>query len=244
MQLVCIRCGRPLVEGGSVGPLCLECFIETHRILCVPERLEFDYCRYCGSIRIGYKWVEGGELGEASAKFLERHLSEHVEPCVKEVESFRLESVEPLTAPSWRTMYRVVFSARLRGVDRAVRVSYTVEVRAKPTICPACKDARGGDYNVLLQVRGEKPAKLAKVLSPLLESSRQLANSIVDIVEYGDGVDFLLLDRGSASKIVRQLRKYYRVRLGATGEDVGITSRGRLRRRLVLSLHLLEERRR
>ena len=241
MERICARCGRVLRSGESVGAFCLGCYLETHRVLCVPEKISFEYCKQCGSIRLGYRWAEGGDLEVASTEFLKWYLVEKVAPCSGIVEYYGLESVEPLTVPSWRTIYRAMFKVRLRGVDTEVSVSYDVDVRAKPTICPACKDVRGGDYNVLLQLRGETPQRLATLLSPIIGKSSQIANSIVDIIEYDNGVDFLLLDRGSASKIVRHLKKHYKVRVQSTGEDVGVTSRGKLRRRLVVSVYLEEK---
>jgi len=242
MERICVRCGRLLTQHENVGPLCLSCYLETRRVLCVPDRVSFEYCKHCGSIRVGYKWVEGGELDAASSRFLRWYLSERVTPCSSDVAAYSLVSVEPVTTPSWRTIYRVTFSVKLWGIDSTVFVQYSVDVRAKPTICQACKDVRGGDYNVLLQVRGETPKKLAEILSPVIEASSQIMGSIVDIIEYSNGVDFLLLDRGSASKIVRQLKKHYRLKVYSSGEDVGVTSRGRMRRRLVLSVHLEERR--
>lgn len=244
----CIRCGRPLREGGRVGALCVDCFLETHRLLCIPDLIVFDYCKYCGSIRFGHRWLDGGELGEAINKYIELFMdSSHITVCKDSmgvVEDYWFIGAEPLTVPSWRTLYRVGFKFRLRDVDELVEQWYRVEVRARPTICPLCKDARGGDYHVLLQIRGASPSVLARRLGPLFERSGQVTGSIIDIVELSNGVDILLLDRGSASKILRELRKHYRVRVKVTGEDVGVTSRGRLRRRQVISATLSERRRR
>jgi len=246
--MLCARCGRPLVRGMHVGAFCLECFLEVNRLLCVPERLVFDYCKYCGSVRIGHRWVEGGELPAALQRFVETYFSDstRVRPCRGSgdtVTRYWFKEAVPLTAPSWRTMYRVVFGVQLQGVDSPVEQEYRVEVRASPSICPLCKDARGGDYNVLLQLRGVEPAKIAKALEALFNTNGQVVGSIVDIVELRNGADILLLDRGSASKILRELRKRFRVRTKTTGEDVGVTSTGSMRRRQVISALLYERRR-
>jgi len=211
-------------------------------LLCVPEKLFFDYCKSCGAVRIGYRWVEGGELPEAVQKYVEQVLAS-VKPCSSDVAAFALASATPLTVPSWRTIYLVKYRIELKGVDEVVEQSYRVEVRANPTICPMCKDARGGDYNVLLQIRGAPPAVLAEKLSGLFETSSQVTGSIIDIVEKRNGVDIMLLDRGSASKILRELRKHFKVSVKVTGEDVGVTSNGRLRRRQVISASLRVKRR-
>lgn len=239
----CPRCGRPLDGGGFEG-LCLDCFLETRRLVCVPEKIVFDYCKQCGSVRLGHRWLPGGEVGEASAVYLEKLLEERLRPCTGLVEELWIEGIEPVTVPSWRTMYRVIVAARLRGYDGVVRQDYLVEVRANPTLCPLCKDARGGEYNVLLQIRGVSPAELAKRLEGLLNTNDQVLGSLVDLVEKRNGVDMFLLDRGSASKIVRELKKHYRVKVRVTGEDVGTTSTGLMRRRTVISVSVSRRARR
>ena len=193
MRSYCARCGKQLIPGSSVGPFCLDCYVEMYKLLCVPEQVSFDYCKYCGAYRLGHRWQSGGELEEAVQLFIEE-VARNVKPCRPEVKSFSVESVEPLTQPSWRTIYAIRYSIQIQGVDKPVFQTYRVEVRANPTICPTCKDIRGGEYNVLLQVRGIKPTELARLLRPLLDSSEQIQNSIVDIIEYSNGVDFLLLD--------------------------------------------------
>jgi len=245
----CVRCGRPLSAGASVGMLCVDCFISTYRLLCIPEKIFFDYCKYCGSVRFGHRWVEAGELSEAVNQYVTLYFSstERVKVCDslrQYVEDYWFEEARPLTIPSWRTIYSVAFGFRLRGVDGPVRQEYRVEVRARPTICPLCKDARGGDYNVLLQIRGASPARIARALEKLFNSNSHVVGSIVDIIELNNGADILLLDRGSASRIVRELRKTFKVRTNVTGEDVGVSSNGRLRRRQVISVSLVERRRR
>jgi nonsense-mediated mRNA decay protein 3 len=237
MQQYCVVCGRPLVEGEHVGPFCVDCFVKTFKLLCVPERLVFDYCKYCGSYRDGYRWVRGGELSDVVVKYASAVLSS-VRPCRSEVESYKLVFLEPLTVPSWRTIVLARYAIKLRGVDRDVEQEYRVEVRANPTICPACKDARGGDYSVVVQVRGLPPADVARSLEALLDSDDRVRESIVDIVEYRNGVDLLLLDVGSARRLVKELKKKYIAVTRVSGEDVGVTSTGKLRRRTIISVRI------
>ncbi len=243
MANICARCGRPLEPGKHIGALCLNCFLETTKLLCIEPRLEFDYCKYCGSIRLGHRWVEGGDLEEAIRRFLEWYVREHVRPCTSIVREYRLVNMYAETSPSWRTLYRLAFSFILEGVDEYVEQSYSVTLYVRPTICPMCKDARGRDYNVLVQLRGVEPRRLAARLSTLFSNDSRVVESVIDIVELRNGADIFLSDRGSASRIIKELRKYFNVRVVTTSEDVGISSRGKLRRRLVYSVRLRERRR-
>lgn len=234
----CIRCGRLLEPGEPVyDGMCLECFLEERRLAEVPSRLEFDYCRSCGSFRYGYRWLEPLPLEEASRRFLELYLSERLRPAHPAVEELRVASVEPVYTPSWRSLYRVTVEARLRGLEEPVRQEYLVEVRARPSLCPACRNDRGGDYSVLVQVRGRVTPELVEVLGRVLDSSR-VAPWVVDIVEDRRGVDILLRDRGAASRIVSELSKHFVVDVKRSAETVGITSTGVERRRLTISVRV------
>jgi nonsense-mediated mRNA decay protein 3 len=149
-----------------------------------------------------------------------------------------LIEIKYLTVPSWRTKVLAVYEIKLKGVDKIVKQEYTIDVRANPTICPSCKNARGGDYEVLIQIRGAKPAEIASALEGLLEDDERIRNSIIDIIEYKNGVDMLVLDPGAARRLAKELRKKYILTTRVTGEDVGVTGRGRLRRRTVISVRI------
>ncbi|AEM39229.1 NMD3 family protein [Pyrolobus fumarii 1A] len=234
----CIRCGRRIAASEPViDGMCLECFLEERKLVEIPGRLDFEYCRSCGAIRYGYRWVEQLPLEEASRRYLELYLSERVKPAHALVEDVKIVNIEPLQYPSWRSVYRVVVEARLKGVEEPVRQEYVVEVRAVPSLCPACKNDRGGDYNVLVQVRGRIDAKLVEVLGRILDSGR-VAPWVVDIIEDKRGIDILLRDRGAASRIVSELSKYFVVDVKRSAETVGMTSTGIERRRLTISVRV------
>ena len=235
MTLFCASCGRPY--NGTVpfiGSLCLDCFVKLNRLLCVPEHVKFEYCRFCGAIRLGYKWVEGGELEEAVMKLASAVLSK-VKPCRSEVKGYRLVELTPVTQPSWLTVVQAVYEVELAGVDTVVRQAYRVRVQAIPSICPSCHMARGGDYNVLVQIRGRITPELAARIGRKLD---ELGGKVIDVVERDNGVDILLEDRSAAARLLREIRKHVKVKVRVTGEDVGVTSTGRLRRRTVISVRI------
>ncbi len=235
MRRFCVSCGK--IDDGTVpfiGSLCLDCYVKLNKLLCVPEKIEFEYCRFCGAVRIGYRWVEGGELYEASAKYAAEVLAK-VKPCKPEVKSYELISLKPITEPSWLTTYQATYSIKLKDVDNVVEQTYVVKVKAIPSICPSCHMARGGDYNVLVQIRGRLGGEVARRLAEKLD---ELGTKVIDVVEKKNGVDILLEDRSAASRLLKELRKYVQVKVKYTGEDVGVTSTGKLRRRLVISVRL------
>ena len=237
----CIKCGVSLLEKPRIGNLCIDCYLDFKKPLCVEERVEFDYCKICGAYRIGYRWYDGGELLDAIMEFIDRYHSENgpgVEICDEAISSYNLENKILVTEASWRTIVELVYSFTLSDSEMRLTLPYRVIIRARPTLCPTCKNIRGGDYNVLVQLRGESPETLAKLLTKLFEKNKQISNSIVDIVELPNGVDIYLLDRGSASKIVSLLKRRYRLSIKKTGEDITVTSTGHSRRRLIISVRL------
>ena len=235
MTLFCASCGRQY-DGATpfIGSLCLDCFVKLNKLLCVPEHVKFEYCRFCGAIRLGYRWVEGGELEEAVIKSASAMLSK-VKPCKSEVRGYRLVELTPVTQPSWLTVVTAVYEVELAGIDASVRQAYRVKVQAIPSICPSCHMARGGDYNVVVQIRGRITPELAARIGRKLD---ELGGKVIDVVERDNGVDVLLEDRSAAARLLREIRKYARASVKVTGEDVGVTSTGRLRRRTVISVRI------
>ncbi len=235
-RIVCVRCGKPY-DGRTVfiGSLCIDCFLEVNKLLCVPQRIDLPYCKFCGSVRIGFKWMPGGELAEVIPVYTKTVLSK-VKPCMDIVGSYSLSELTPLTEVSWRTLFLATYEITLRNPEINVKQSYRVEVRAIPTICPSCHMARGGDYNVLMQIRGRMEPELVRALAVKLD---ELGGKVIDVVEQKHGIDLLLEDRSAASRLLKELRKYVRnLRIKYTAEDIGMKSTGRLRRRLVISVRV------
>ncbi|HIQ10913.1 MAG TPA: hypothetical protein EYH26_02925 [Pyrodictium sp.] len=236
----CIRCGKPASQAKHlIKGLCIDCFLETHVKQRIPRRFEFEYCKSCGSIRIGYQWVSGGDVGEASLKFVEEWFKTHsICTGISEIDGCKVVSVKPVTVPSWRTVVDVVIRFSIKGLEEFVDRSYRIEVYARPTICEQCRTIRGGDYNVLVQIRGRIDEELVRVVGKLVEGNEQIALSIVDVIEDKNGIDIFLLDRGAASKLVSEISKYYEVDIRRTREIVGVTSTGVTRYRMVYSLRI------
>ncbi|NPA04821.1 MAG: hypothetical protein GXO09_01820 [Crenarchaeota archaeon] len=240
MKKTCILCGKEtetLIEN-----LCPQCYLRTHRLLDIPERIEVEYCKYCGAYRYGHKWLPGGEPGEAAKSFIEKWGSEKPKPLVR-LSSYRLVEARPETTPSWHTVFTLTYEADLEEAGVRLRQGYRVELYLRPTICPSCKNARGGDYDVVLQIRAPT-SLLREVYSELnrLSSDERVVGSIVDYAETRRGLDLYMDDKGAASRILSLLRRYFRLRVRRTAETVGTTSTGLLRRRTVYSVRVLGRR--
>ncbi|MET1101124.1 MAG: NMD3-related protein [Pyrodictiaceae archaeon] len=236
----CARCGRP--RDGSIpfiGPLCLNCFLETTELLCIPRTITIDMCKYCLSVKISGKWLASEDFYDAIVRHLALVLS-RVKKCNSLVREYELAEIKPLTKPSWRTIIEARYLIRLDNIDEIVEKTYELTVFFKPTICPLCKEIRGGDYNVLVQTRARPQdlPELVSTINKIMNTNTQIAKNLLNVIEKQGGLDLLFHDKGAAMKLIRELRKQYNIKMNTSEETVGINSHGKLRRRLVISLHI------
>jgi len=231
----CPRCGmetRVLVRG-----LCPSCFAEVYGLAGVPERVEVEVCRYCGSVRLGHRWVRVSSFGEAVEAIASYQVSKArpVEP----LESVEVEGVEYETLPNWTTRIRLQLAGTARG--RRLRGGASMTVHLRPSICPVCKVRVSGEYDTLLQIRGGDPRTVEALVERLLAETG-LWTQAVDLIRGRDGVDVYFTNTGAARKLARELSKIIPGTLKpVTHETVGVTSRGRRRSRKTLVYRVEEE---
>ncbi len=237
----CIRCGRPN-DGKTpfIGPLCLDCYVKTEQLVCVPDRIVLPVCKSCFSVRVGYKWMPSSGFNDIIERILPQILS-RARPCKEKVRELRLVSITPLSTPSWRTVVSVKYALLLDSVDRFIDIEEQIVLQLKPTLCPICKDDRGGEYHVLVQVRGEID-RVGEVLEKTIEDDPRITNSLLDIIEQQNGFDVYFYDRGAANKFLRRLSHYFTLSVKRSSEEVGVNSRGKTRHRLVISARIQAKR--
>ncbi len=237
-SLFCIKCGRtgtPLIEG-----MCPKCWLEENRLASIPNTLEVDYCRLCGSIRLHGKWIDTYSMGEAILKVIDAYMK-NIKPSKQIIEFVRVESVEFITQPSWRTIVKVTISAKVQGLTLVN--DYDVEVRLRPSICPRCIMRRSGDYEALIQIRASKKqlSKLRRIVKIVEKHlTDDVARDIVNVIDNGHRIDVLFFSKGSAHKFVALMKRYGDFIEHKSYEDVGIGKGGSRRKRMIISLHLKE----
>lgn len=242
---VCIRCGR--INDGSmhfIDNMCIECYAKERKLLCVSPEVKVLYCRVCGAIKTGHKWIDGGDIREAIEKFIKDYFIDVIKPCSDQIRDYKLSSFHFVTEPSWRTRVKLYFEILINNLDTPITQDYNVIIRLVPSLCAVCHMFRGGDYNVLVQLRGLGADSLYNIIEEILSKNTSIAQRTIDILDRGKkGLDILFYERGVASRFIRELAKKYIVKAKYTAETVGIQSTGRMRRRLVISVRLSEKER-
>jgi nonsense-mediated mRNA decay protein 3 len=232
-RLICARCGREadrLIRG-----LCPTCFSEAYGVVRIPETLQGEVCRYCGSVRVAGRWVPAGSFEAAVQAIIEWWFgrAKPVEPLIR----VKLASVEALSKPDWLTRVALLVEGEDEGGVK-VQAKVLVKVQLKPSICPTCKTRVSGEYDTVLQLRGGYPSMLEKLALEVIEEAGVGADA-VDLIRTRDGVDVYFTHRGAASRVVRALKRRGLVEsVGRADEYVGVTSTGKRRTRKTIIVRI------
>ncbi len=231
---ICPRCGRRtriLIEG-----LCPKCYAELKGPQIVPSFIEAEVCRYCGSVRLGYKWVETkGSFEDVIMKVLDHQLrSIKNHEIIKDIS---LKEVNFLTKPNWTTKLLLSFEGNVAGEKVDWKVALTVRLR--PSICPKCITRISGEYDTLVQIRGAVPNDMERKVPEIAEVAGVI-NDMVDIIGEKEGVDVFFTHIGAARKFIKEMSRRYKISWkGPYREAIGISSSGKKRSRNTFVVRIL-----
>jgi nonsense-mediated mRNA decay protein 3 len=193
-----------------------------------------EVCRYCGSIRLGSRWVPASSFEEAVLA-IAQHLVRKAKP-IEPLESVELVGVDYESLPNWLTRIRLHLRGSYRGVE--IEGFQTVEIKLKPSVCPVCKIRVSGEYDTLVQVRGGDPEEIERVIEAEIVKNDLLPH-FVDIIRGKHGVDVYFTHQGAARKLTRALSRYYEIEVHTpVHENVGIESTGKRRSRKTIVIRL------
>ncbi len=229
---VCPRCGREtsiVIEG-----LCPQCYVDTHEVVSMPSRVEIDICKYCGRVRLGNKWVETTGFQNAVESII--HYLFNKSKKHPSFEEYSIEEIRYETLPNWYTRVELLLSARIS--DWRVSFKKRVDIKLNPTICPVCKTRISGEYDTLLQIRGERripeEGEIVEIAFKL-----GISNQLVDIIRGKKGIDVYFTNTGAARKLAKLIINRYGGKLTTPRyEEVTTTSTGKTRTRKTLVLRI------
>ncbi len=229
---ICPLCGRE--TGVVVGGMCPQCYADRFGIVVLPDRVSFDICRYCGSIRLGNRWVQVSSFDEAIDAAINYIISKRMKNTI--FNNIKIKIIKYETKPNWTTRANIIIIGEYNGAMATQNANITIHL--KPTICPLCKTRISGEYDTLLQIRGEIPHDVEDTIMREIQKMK-LERQLVDIIESKKGLDVYFTNLGAARKIAKRLSKLYKGRIeGVEYEDVTISRTGLHRTRKTLRLRL------
>jgi len=227
-KYICPRCGREtefLIDG-----LCPKCYAEVKGPELIPNTIEAEVCRYCGAVRLGFKWVETeGSFESIIMKVIEHEIRKVAEKSGV-INNIELKDVIFETEPNWTTRLVLV----LAGTVRSEKVEWKkpTTVRLNPSICPKCITKISGEYDTVVQLRGDlRPEILERDIIDLIERT-VILNDLIDIIRHKEGVNVYFSHIGAARKFIKIiLKKYEASWKGPYREIIGTNSSGKNRTR-------------
>lgn len=227
MRRFCVSCGReeapdnPLVEG-----LCPQCFISHRKLVQLPSQIEVVRCSICGAVRTSGGKFSPIELDEYVESLVERYVARRgaAEDNVRVV----VEGVE---------IQEDTALVRLRGWISEVSVEQVLPIRlnVKDVVCPSCIKYRTKSYDAVIQLR---PGN-TKAEQSIQAIARRLQGypGIVEAKEHRDGVDLYVIDRHTATQIVKEVEMRYLSRVLTSWEGYKYSKR---KPRIVYSVKIYE----
>ncbi|GEM_PF-1302276 len=235
----CVRCGaEDSPENPVIGHLCLRCLTSERVLATVKHSPHIVVCPICGSYMVENTWVKGyDDPEETIAMLAERLIENNIEPVepaddveVKEVK------VERRKGGKYFATVRVAVNVKGRMVEQTLIVPLDVVKRP----CPNCLKKSGKDYDAVLQIRSERGSVTDEELRMAGEVFAKVGSGedIVELVDVKEGLDVLLTNKEVAKRAASLLRYELGAKVTESQSVVGMTSSGKLRTRLTISIRL------
>ncbi|MGC9105809.1 MAG: 60S ribosomal export protein NMD3 [Thermoprotei archaeon] len=230
----CVSCGRidlPLVD----GKLCPECYAKHRDLVEAPKEVRGKLCKLCGAMWISGRWVKpttDDPFREYVWKLVVPKLK--VDPNVK---GFEVTLERTWRDVGNRTYATVLIVGDISGYRFEARKDVLLDV-AK-TLCDDCMRKKTGYYEAKIQLRF-KEGRMEEGKRQFFESffNRSALNSLTNVVEGVEGVDYYLASKSVAkSLIVNFLSVYPEAEVKETFENEKVKD-GKKTAKLVISIRL------
>ncbi|BCU68374.1 NMD protein affecting ribosome stability and mRNA decay [Sulfolobales archaeon HS-7] len=231
MRKFCVLCGSEDEE--LIDSLCESCYISTKQLVKVEKEVSVKYCRSCGSIWVGGRWVQNSEEPLYYSIYLyvmkTTVLDEHVSEFKVNVDKIWKDLTGELHAT-------ISVSGKIR------RESFTktldVQVEEDRSLCTRCLKSKGKDFEAVIQLR-TSGKRLDNGVRQLFEETLldQASQSIGDVKEAHNGFDYYLTDKSSARKTVSKFTKLINAKIIESYENERRED-GKRKARLVISVRI------
>jgi len=230
----CVYCGsRDSPDNPVIGSVCLKCRIKRGELIRLEQdKFYFDLCKVCGSLKIGFKWIDTDGFESAIDYIVHNYIRDKIS-YAEGVNEINIDGYRYASTPSWHTDIDIIVSGKYGGAYFKVPLRLTIFFR--PTKCPRCIMYDSREYEALIQIRGVNLDKIKRVIEDEFYKEPRLGRDYIEAIETRNGLDIYFYSQGAARKLARRLSH----RLGLTVKEnyeVAGTRSGKPRTRLHISL--------
>ncbi len=229
----CPRCGatdRPFVRG-----FCVDCFLQTHRLVELPQNPQFSVCRECGKILLEGKWFSFSK--EKLLGFVQKKIR------VLELTDFKiaLDLAANATPAGWLAPGTVVGHLDSEFVSWPIQIP----VQSKDSLCRDCSLIKADYFEAELQLRFSKKSKdlkerlIKKVQGHL--SELRVHDSLAQISGIGNtpgGVDIKIGSKRAGKLVAERLHREMGGEIKHSYSLAGVDKSGRTRKRFTFLVRL------
>ncbi|AWR96659.1 NMD protein affecting ribosome stability and mRNA decay [Acidianus sulfidivorans JP7] len=229
----CVRCGKEDVE--LIDRLCYDCYLQTKNLIEIPTVITGEICKICNSEKIDRKWVRLYDNStDAINDIILRFLGKKAK-IDSNVKDYRIDLGDKWKDRNGRTFVNIIFQGRVG--DKKFQITRTVELRISQEICDSCSKKRGKYYEAIIQLRGR--GKLEEEKRALFESffSNDIIDSLSDVVEGKEGVDYYFINKYAAKKLISNFKSLVKAEITESFENERIKD-GKREAKLVISIRL------
>lgn len=242
MQQRCVICGRGSDEVLIYKNVCLDCFLhEVKTLIFKGKSVHFTLCPICGDHTFKGKWRRSDD-----PIMLENDLKAIILSNIKvnvngEIVDFKFrDDVIRFIKNSGNRKIDVDVKVKLYDYDVIVERSIYTYVNIEHKLCDRCLNEISGNYEAILQVRGnigrEEMNKLYLTVSKSLETAYKSGRDyrLIDQKEVNNGVDFYFSSYNEAVRAAKELKKQFGGNITETRKLVKVKGGKRIARHTLL----------
>ncbi len=235
MARFCIYCGttgdkeNPVING-----VCLRCRLKRKELVSLKKKsIKVSYCKICGAIKVGYKWVDTSGFEDAISFIINNIVKELLIPG-SGVSDIKITGFNLKTMASWRTVVEIDIMGSYG--ETVFQDREEVVIYLDPVKCPRCIMYNSREFEAVVQIRGVDPSVINRVIVEELNLDNRICRDLIEAIEVAKGIDLYFYTYGAARKIARRIAaKLGNLIVSETYEKAGMRS-GKQRARLYISV--------
>jgi NMD protein affecting ribosome stability and mRNA decay len=242
VQQRCVICGRGSDKVLIYKGVCLDCFLHETKMFIFKERnVHFTLCPVCGDHIFKGKWRRSDDPVMLESDLKAIILSNIRVNINGEIVGFEFKGdvIKFITNPGNRKI-DVGVKVKLHDYGVVVERDIYTYVNIEHKLCDRCLNEISGNYEAILQVRGnisrEEMNRLYLTVSKSLEAAYKSGRDyrLIDQKEVNNGVDFYFSSYNEAVRAAKELKKQFGGNIRETRKLVKVKGGRRITRHTLL----------